>query len=566
MKVFLRNSTYQSITLFISIIIVQIISVSWRPNQPADSLKKADFDYLFNQIRSVDDAEIRCIYLKEFLEKAKREKNDEELVNGYRNYVHYISKDHVAAYADSMVYVAEKSKNNKLKSDAYLSRGIAYYGLKNYNGALEDYLTAYNFSLKTENLYLQYKIKYNLAHIKYYLGHYTDAIVLFKECVDFFKDGNTRAYLNSLHSLALSYNRMGNIGMSAHWIEMGVQEAERIGDNSMDAYFMHLSGVNEFFRENYNLTIQHITSSLPEIQKIDDFGNEAVGNFYIGKAYWKLGKLPLAISYFEKVDEILHLRQYTRSDLREAYELLIQFYQSKNDLPKQLFYTKRLSTVDSILRENQQVLNPKIHKKYDIIKLELKKSEAESNLNKSRKTVIILTGLIILFTVVGIYLTIQFRKTQKENKAKFKALMDQNSSKKTPEVKSVKSTTQDKDLSEVISGIAIQLEKFESSKKFLEKDITLVKLAAAFNSNTNYLSIAIHQIKNKNFPDYINDLKTQYIIEMLKTYKKFRNYNNAALAKEAGFSSTQRFTNAFRSNTGLTPGYFITELKKRLDA
>ena len=45
--------------------------------------------------------------------------------------------------------------------------------------------------------------------------------------------------------------------------------------------------------------------------------------------------------------------------------------------------------------------------------------------------------------------------------------------------------------------------------------------------------------------------------------KKIQNYTNKALAKEAGFSSTQRFANAFFARVGMPTSYFIEELQKK---
>ena len=41
-----------------------------------------------------------------------------------------------------------------------------------------------------------------------------------------------------------------------------------------------------------------------------------------------------------------------------------------------------------------------------------------------------------------------------------------------------------------------------------------------------------------------------------------RKFTNKALGEEVGFSSTQRFTNAFFARAGMPPTYFIEELKK----
>ncbi|MBF4471535.1 hypothetical protein [Flavobacterium sp. HJJ] len=52
------------------------------------------------------------------------------------------------------------------------------------------------------------------------------------------------------------------------------------------------------------------------------------------------------------------------------------------------------------------------------------------------------------------------------------------------------------------------------------------------------------------------------MIDLLKKDKKARNYTNAALADEGGFSSTQRFASAFFARTKMPTSYFIDQIKK----
>ncbi|MFV5690273.1 AraC family transcriptional regulator [Flavobacterium sp. ZT3R25] len=90
----------------------------------------------------------------------------------------------------------------------------------------------------------------------------------------------------------------------------------------------------------------------------------------------------------------------------------------------------------------------------------------------------------------------------------------------------------------------------------------MAKLTAAFDSNSKYLSQIIYHYRGKKFTKYINDLKVDYIILLLKQDKRIRNYTNMALAEEAGFSSTQRFANAFLARAEMSTSFFIEELKK----
>src|SRR5690606_5996101 len=118
---------------------------------------------------------------------------------------------------------------------------------------LDYYLIANEYISKTNDDYLKYKTKYNLAHVKNYLGMYDEAIVLFESCVDYFKANNSRGYLNTLHSLALCHNKIGNYGYSSDLNVLGVEEGKRLADYSMEHYFIHLEGINHYYRSNYAL-------------------------------------------------------------------------------------------------------------------------------------------------------------------------------------------------------------------------------------------------------------------------------------------------------------------------
>lgn len=107
-----------------------------------------------------------------------------------------------------------------------------------------------------------------------------------------------------------------------------------------------------------------------------------------------------------------------------------------------------------------------------------------------------------------------------------------------------------------------ELNKFEKTKKYLEKDINLSKIAAYLKTNTKYASKIILKYRGKKTIDYINDLKIDHVIELLKTENKYRNYTNKALAEEVGFGSTQNFTRAFKNRTDISPTYFVQKINE----
>ncbi|WP_163408117.1 AraC family transcriptional regulator [Flavobacterium ajazii] len=528
----------------------------------SDSLIRKTYDYLFERIESTADIKNRqAFYLEYFLQKAKRERNSKEIVNGYKNYVHYTSDKFQLAYADSMILTARKSHDNELIGSSYLSKGIVYYSRKEHKNALDNYLIADNFISKTNDQYLIHKVKYHIASIKYFLGFYDEAISLLIECTDYFRKGNARAYLNSLHLLGLCQNRIGNYGLCSKINEKGIQEGIRLDNYEMKDYFIHSEGINQYFKNNYAEAIKKIKYSIPSINKNKDFGNVSVGYFYIGKSYWNLHKPEMALPYFIKVDRIFDTKGYIRPDLRQNYELLLKYYKSKKDLHKQLYYTDKLLKADSILDNKFIYLSGRVRKDYDTKVLLKDKLHIEILFKKRKYNDFIYIGIVVLFFLVVLFIAYRHIRNKNIYRQKFEELMAKNEADSKVEVKNVDRGIGNMN-KDTVADILRQLEKFERDKKFLLKDLTSVKLAAVFNSNPKYLSNVIYKYRGKRFVKYIADLKIHYLIKLLKEDSKIRKYSNSALAEEVGFSSTKKFSQAFFAEVGCPTSYFIDELNK----
>lgn len=529
-----------------------------------DSLQKRDYEYLDNKIYDLKkDSAKASVYLFTYLHKAKNEQNWKEIVNGYQNILHESPDKLRLIYADSMIFAAKQSNNNALIGSAYLSKGIVFYGLKQQNSALDNYIIANNYISKTNDNYLIYKVKYNIAQIKYYLGFYDEAISLLKECVVYFKSENSRPYLNSLHSLGLCYNKIGNYGLCSQTNNIGLAESKRLSNTDMVPYFIHSEGINNYFKQNYTLSISQIKTSMEDLIENKDFANESVGYFYIGKSLWSLKKQDEALIYFKKVDQIYNEKGYLRPDLREVYELLITYYKTRNEPKTQLYYIDQLLKADHNLNETYKYLIGKIHKEYDTKVLLAEKEKINDLLQKRKYDDLILAAIILFLFVVLIFMTYRHFENRKIYKQKFEQLILKTSDIDQSRSKTKATRPEILDINpEAVAAVLKQLEKFESTKKFLEKDISLVKLSATFNSNTKYLSKIIYYYKDKGFVEYINDLKIDHLITLLQNDKQLRNYTNKALAEEVGFTSTQRFATAFLARTEMPTGFFIEQIKK----
>ncbi|WDO14046.1 AraC family transcriptional regulator [Flavobacterium sp. WW92] len=541
--------------------------------QLPDSLKDKSYDYLNNRIDLYEEDTIKALfYLDSYLSKAKSEKNLNEMVNAYSNAIFFVPENLKLAYADSIVATAKMTNDPPVIGSAYISKGNFYYSIKNYAQALNFYLLASDYISNSDDAYLKYELKYHIAGIKIHLGFNDEALVLLKECVDYFKQYDEydyqRGYLNSLHSLGLVYNRLGKYDLSTETNEFALKEAKRLNIDLTQNYIIHSEGINQYFKKNYTKAVHDIQQALPAIIKNNDFANEAVGYFYIGKCYWDQKQHEKALPYFKKVDRTFAEKNYIRPDLRENYELLVGYYKEKGDVKNQLYYINRLMKADSVLNANFKYMSGKIHKEYDTKALRQAKQEIEKQLAGKEKTTLLLYFSLAVFFFLTLYFFYRYYSNQKLYRQKFEELMDAKKEEPQDPISIHKEDTEKKGLDinpDVVTAILKELEKFESRKKFLEKDLTLVNLASAFNTNSNYLSKVINHYRNKNYNTYLNDLRIDYIVDLLKSQSKYRNYTIKALADESGFSTPQHFSKAFFASTGIYPSYFLNELNKERD-
>lgn len=107
-----------------------------------------------------------------------------------------------------------------------------------------------------------------------------------------------------------------------------------------------------------------------------------------------------------------------------------------------------------------------------------------------------------------------------------------------------------------------KIEVFENSKDFLKKDVNLNNLAKQFDTNTKYLSEIIKSYKNKNFNQYLNELRIHHLIDELNNNEKVLNTKVSYLASDFGFNSHSSFSTLFTQYVGQSPSEYIKALKE----
>ena len=541
------------------------------------------YDYYREKYQYFEEGNARAfLYLKPYIQKAKDEKKYDELFQAYKDATFYSKSIHQKLqYADSCIDAAYKSKSDDQISSSYVLRGSIYYAKqKKYKLALDEYLMAYKYSKNSSDLYLKNKISYHLGVVKNYLGYHEEALELFKICLEHFETesignsstkenkiyNNQKGYLNSLHQMIICYRNLKDFKKADSLINIGLLKTFNNKDFLQErSYFLKCKGVSEYNYTKYKSSISYLEESLGLLK--DDFAWKSFNYFYIGKSYKALNNDSLAITNFKKIDSIFNKHEFILPELRENYELLINYSKQNKDREKQLYYTTQLLKADSILSRDFAYISLKIHREYDTNTL----LEEKGKLEKANTW----GGFLILCLVIIagglVWILVKRRKKEKNTVEKYSELEEKlrTENYKNPETTTTNPETYDDKKSQITQSLKQDLLKklknFEDKKQFTQKGLTIQKLAIQFETNSNYLSHVINEQKGMNFNKYIGDLRIRHITCLLFEKNIYLNYTIDSLAKECGIASRQNFSDLFFEINGIRPTDFIKNRKKEIN-
>ena len=537
--------------------------------------------------------------VKFYIKKSKKEKSNESLYIAYR----YASKFYPVPinfkYTDSALIASKRTENKTLITDAYLNKGVILMDESLYQKALDNILIANKYSLELNDNYIINKTTYFIAQNKIYLGLHEDANKELVNCYNYFKVNLNKKVLNedyktyyifSLMSLIDSNTRIGKHQENISLLEEAYDFIYKNNFEHLKPYFISSEGTDAFYKANYSLAIRKLSEA---IRSYNDQWPHITDIFYIGLSNWKLGKRDVAVKYFEEIDKEYDKSKKLNPEFRPAYELLIKYNDSIGNRDKQLKYINTLMSLDKNYEKNYKYLFSKINKEYDTHKLINEKNKIESSL-KNQRTII--SSILLLTILASLFYWNRYNSLQKKYKEKFEEIISQKPILEKIETLAEVESKQENDLNPktlnitdkikitapknsselefynkipglnpiLVQNILQQLDKFEEELRFTDNQMSLRLLSEEFNTNIPYLSKIINVYKGKNFNYYINDLRIDYIIELLKNDATYLNYDIKNLASLAGFTNAVNFSDNFQRKFEIKPSYFIKMMKENI--
>lgn len=331
--------------------------------------------------------------------------------------------------------------------------------------------------------------------------------------------------------LGICEMKLGNLIAADLYLNAALERIIAIEDNALKAYIILAKADVEIERNNLTEAFGYLNSLEPYLinSHIEDLKISSYESW--SKYYKKSGDMVESLEYKSRVIDIKGQRdrmaKLISDDLIEIFNLKKQYYKDR--------YTIAIGFILIIVMIAAVCLLYNVKLKPNL--------NAKNNLEEGKQA--------LLVPVINV-------ARSKTDLRMFKVIdkLENSSAIKTKEINIAKDTEE-----RLYQAFLKQEEKYF----FLEKSVTLQQLATCMGTNMRYASYILQKFRSKDFYNYIQSSRIEYIIAKLSTSPELFDYKISFLAEMCGFTSLSRFSIAFKTVTGITPSAFIHFLKGEMD-
>lgn len=501
-------------------------------------------------LKKVKDPDSKLIQLVEF---------KLALIKGL-SYFWLSKNDSMQVYMDQALEFAKEMRVESNILFVYSYLGYMYYQLSDFHKAEENLIKAADIARKSNNYEALSSTLISLAGNSIGLKKYDDAI---KQCTE---------------ALQIEKEHMQMEGKLTY-----------IFNNRAEAY--HKTG-------EHDLAIKDALDALKYGDQIKDTSQLIIAYSLLSGAYCSSGDLKNSLPNAEKALELLNRSQSDWNLKERVYKLLSNIYKQTEDHFNALKYSELTNEArDSIQSAERHSALHELEIKYETTKKEQELIIARQAIRTHKIVHFSLAAIISIF-IVAIAIFHRFKRKQritelellKQSESALQSKLQLiNQYKPEPvtipataetngndggETETTGNETETPDLNgrngtilstERVDNIAREvLMQFKEQKIYLDKSITLKKLADMIGTNTTYLSNVLNQALGTNFSNMLNLYRIEEAKNILKKQVEGQCniINLDVIAEQCGFNSASAFHVDFKKETGMTPGQYKKWIQK----
>ncbi len=521
-----------------------------------------------------------------YLNRARIEKDTIKMARGYDRLARIFHPEKNIAFADSVIQLTKNLDNITYPALGYILKASQYglrRGLKELHVNL---LESYSLAVERGNSVQKVYILHRLIFLQGTWGNQKKALELQKirhgiisgpQYIDQIRESTRKEYPLSLEKLirkdkitsyegfVFCYLKLEKYDSAMYYVEKIKQNLDNYDGYDREYHYDWMFEAMmelDYYLGNYYSSIK-VAKLLSKRLDTANSQNELKNiNLFTGLSLLKLKKENLGIKHL-LISDLIYDKNKNIGNYhydRLLFKTLYEYYTKKDNTDKRIVYLDKMLIIDSILKINYQYFEPEHINKFETPKLLMEKESLISILelkNKKFKA----TNWGIAGSLAGaLFLVFYYFNRQRVYKVRFEALLASNNSQRR--LKHPNNEVKPEISSEVVNDIMSKLERFELQRQFLLYDVSLQGLAKKFHTNSNYLSRIVNMKMEKNFSQYIHDLRIEYSIEEVLSDPKFRKYTIKAIAEESGYTNAESFSRAFYKKNGIYPSYYINNLNK----
>ncbi len=334
-------------------------------------------------------------------------------------------------------------------------------------------------------------------------------------------------------------------------------------------------GDNYRLLDRYDTAVIHYQRALTAGINLPSFYETGYAFRGMADSFLKQGDLQKAKEYLDKAERFAD--ETKNLQLKDATHTLSKDYYARVKDQEGLAMAREKSNAvtDTLLNKRAHLLD----KMYG----QLEQNEITNKLRNDRKDVVIVVAFVLLVSAIVFFAW--YKRKRRRELEQVKAVLERLSGNEVVPGPVEAATDFDEtfDLQEKDTAgnqgsvekrimppeteriLLDRLAEFEKSGLFLENGFSLSSLATQLDSNTKYISYLVRKYKESDFNGYVNELRINFAIKMLRENPQWRQYKISALAAESGFSSHSQFAAVFKQQTGLPPSAFIRHLAEELE-
>jgi len=461
------------------------------------------------------------------------------------------------------------TKNQLQPEMGYILENISYYYFKKeqYDSAMINILLARDIYEELGDEVALVTVLHTIGDLYYHSNLFSEAETVYKEVQR--RKGDPAAWsewrnITILNDLGLIELKRRNFQEALKYFLNTLKSKERKINDTRNlialSYIQRQIAETYYLMGNFDKALTHYNSGANYASECNS--KEDLLALYIikGNILLKTSQPDSALKYANLCSGMINNANVSLETSMNLNKLFVDVYEYKRNFREANFYLKRYNTIKDSLNtrtEKSKAMHILAKNEYERVQNKL--------LTANKEIRFYLSGAAIML-ILCVIIAVSYFQLKRKNRFLVKKSMEANRNFQNKTIvadlseSNPPASSNDGNLQSLILFRQFE-EVMKTNKYYLEKNLTIQTTAKYLDTNRTYLSAAINFATQNSFTAYINSLRILEAIKLI-TEGKAKNFTIEGLALSVGFNNRASFISAFKSQTGVSPSFFIKNLNK----